>query len=77
MGEKTRKSSDAHIKAVQKYRDTHYKRLVADIRPEEFEFINNLAKSMNISKAALIVNSLHYIADNNIDIKPKPDDKSE
>jgi len=69
MDNKSKKSSDAQIKAIAKYRDTHYKRLVADIKPDDFEFIDNLAKEKNISKASLIVKSIKYIADNDIDLK--------
>lgn len=50
------------------YNTKHYRQLKADIKPDEFEFIDNLAKSQNLSKASLIVRALHYIADNNIDL---------
>ena len=66
MENKQKKSSDAQIKAIAKYRDSHYKRLVADIKPTDFEFIDDYAKEQNISKASLIVKSIRYIADNKI-----------
>ena len=68
---KTEAQKNAQKKYQNKVRATTKAQLNCTIDREEFDFINDLAKSMNISKAALIVNSLHYIADNSIDIKPK------
>ena len=34
-----------------------------------YDFIDNYAKEKNISKASLIVKSIKYIADNDIDLK--------
>lgn len=70
--ENSRKNSAAKIAANNRYKNAHYKRLVADIKPADFEFIDNYAKEHDISKAQLIVKAIRYVADNDIDLK---DDK--
>lgn len=67
--ENTKKNSDAKIKANNKYKNSHYRKLSADIKPADYDFIDNYAKEKNISKASLIVKSIKYIADNDIDLK--------
>lgn len=73
--------TEAQKKAQKKYqnqaRTTKKAQLNCTIDREDFNFIDELAKSLNVSKAALIVNSVHYIADNNIDIKAVIDEKNE
>ena len=61
--------SESQKKAVKKYNNSHYKSIAIRVSPSEAEFIDNLAKEKNISKASLIVKSIKYIADNDIDLK--------
>lgn len=68
MENKQRKSSEAQIRANSKYNKKTYNNIAIRVKPIEFDFIDNLAKSQNLSKASLIVRALHYIADNNIDL---------
>ena len=67
--ENNKKNSAAKIAANNRYKNAHYKRLVADIKPSDFDFIDTYAKEHDISKAQLIVKSIRYVADNGIDLK--------
>ena len=69
MESKQKKTSDAQIKASNKYKNSHYKRVAIDLKPDDADFINDYSKEKNISKAILIIKSVRYIADNNIDLK--------
>ncbi len=69
--------SKAHIKASNKYNKENYKKIQANIKPTDYQMIDDYCAVNNISKASLIVNSIRYVIDNNIDITPKTDDKSE
>lgn len=68
------KNSAAKIAANNRYREKHYRKLSVDVKFAEFDFIDNLAKSRNMSKASLIVKAMHYIHDNNIDLNTDDDD---
>ena len=70
-------TTKAHIKATDKYNKANYKQLKANIKPTDYKLIDDYCTANNISKASLIVNSIRYVIDNNIDIKPKTDDKPE
>ncbi len=54
MENKQRKSSDARIKASEKYRAKTYKRLAIDYRPEQIEDIKATAKAEGKSMAGYI-----------------------
>ena len=69
--------SKAHIKATAKYNKANYKQLKANIKPSDYQMINDYCAENDISKAALIVNSIKYVIDNNIDIKSFIDEKNE
>ena len=69
--------SKAHIKASNKYNKENYKKIQANIKPSDYQLIDDYCTANNISKASLIVNSIRYVIDNDIDIIPKTDDKSE
>ncbi len=60
--------SKAHIKASNKYNKANYKQLKANIKPEDYKLIDDFCKDNNISKAAMIVNSVKYCIENNIDL---------
>lgn len=62
------KNSAARIRANNKYNRAHYKKISADLKPDEVEFIKTYAKDHNISIAQLILKSVQYIADNNIEL---------
>ena len=70
-------STKAHIKATSKYNKANYKQLKANIKPSDYQLIDDYCTANNISKASLIVNSIRYVIDNDIDVRPKTDDKSE
>ncbi len=63
--------SKAHIKASNKYNKANYKQLKANVKPDDYEAIDNYCKNNGISKAALIINSIKYCIENNIDLKNK------
>ena len=62
------RNSEAKIRANNKYRSSHYKRLSLDILPADFALIDDYCKTHGISKAALIVRSVKYCIANNIDL---------
>lgn len=68
MEDRQKKNSDAKIKANNKYRKQHYSTWSIAISQPDKDFLDNLAKSLNISKAQMILKAMHYIADNTIDI---------
>ena len=47
--------SKAHIKASAKYNKDNYKKLQANIKPDDYNFIDNYCKNSGMSKAQLIV----------------------
>lgn len=51
------------------YNSKKYKQLKAEIKPEDYDLIDNFCKNNNISKASFIVKSCKYIIDNNIQFK--------
>ena len=61
--------SKAHIKASNKYNQANYKKIQANIKPEDFDFIDAYCTSTGISKSQLIVKACKYCINNNIDLK--------
>lgn len=61
-------TTKAHIKASNKYNKENYKKIQANIKPEDYNLIDNYCSTNDISKAQLIVKSIKYIIENNIDI---------
>lgn len=47
----------AHIKASNKYNKENYKKIQANIKPDDYNLINNYCNNNNISKSQLIVNA--------------------
>ena len=47
--------SKAHIKASAKYNKDNYRKIQANIKPDDFKMIDNYCKNSGISKAQLIV----------------------
>ena len=45
----------AHIKASNKYNKENYKKIQANIKPDEYAMINNYCNNSGMSKAQLIV----------------------
>ena len=68
-----KKNSDAKIKANNKYKNSHYKRLAIDVKPDVAEKIKDHAEENNQSVASFIVQACNYVIDNNINLN---DDKS-
>ena len=54
MNNAQNKSTEAHKKAVQKYRDKTYKRLAIDYKPEQIDDIRATAKAEGLSMAAYL-----------------------
>ena len=46
-------------------------RIVLDLKPDDYNIIDNFCKNNNISKARFIVNCCKFCIDNNIDIFDK------
>lgn len=61
-----KKISQAQIEASKRYHAKTYKRFSADIKIEDYNFIDEYCKSNNISKAKLCVSAIKYCIDNNI-----------
>ena len=47
--------SKAHIRASAKYNKDNYKKLQANIKPDDYNLIDNYCKNIGMSKAQLIV----------------------
>lgn len=63
--------SKAHIKASNKYNINNYKQLKANIKPDDYNLIDEYCKSIGISKASFILHACKYCIENNIN----PSDK--
>ena len=68
MENNVKKVSAARIRANKKYNAKTYKRLGADIKITDYNMIDSYCKDNNISKAKVIVNSIKYCIENNIDL---------
>ena len=52
-----------------RYRNSkNIKRIVVDLKPEEYDMIGNYCKNNNIAKTRFIVKCCKYVIDNKIDI---------
>lgn len=49
--------SKAHIKASNKYNKENYRKIQANIKPADYDIIDNYCKTNNVSKSELIVNA--------------------
>lgn len=58
MNNAQKKNSAAKIKANNRYKNKTYKRIAIDIKPDQAEYIKNKARSLKLSIAQLIVNSV-------------------
>lgn len=61
--------SKAHIKASNKYNQANYKKIQANIKPDDYTLIDNYCATTGISKAQLIVKSIRYCIEHGIDLK--------
>lgn len=66
MGDDKKKISAAQMAAVKKYKEGKYKKFSADIKIEDYNYIDEYCKSNNISKAKLCVSAIKYCIDHNI-----------
>ena len=57
--------SKAHIKASAKYNKDNYKKLQANIKPADYDIIDNYCKNSGMSKAQLIVAACKEYIKNN------------
>ena len=57
--------SKAHIKASNKYNQLNYKKLQANIKPADYDIIDNYCKNSGMSKAQLIVDACKEYIKNN------------
>ncbi len=60
--------SKAHIKASNKYNRDNYKKLQANVKPDDYNMISDYCDKMNISKAAFITSACKYIIENDIPV---------
>ena len=56
--QKIKKNSDAKIKANNKYSKSHYKNINIKIKPDQADYIKQVADKLNLSIAKLIVNAV-------------------
>lgn len=61
--------SEAQKRADKKYAAKTYKNLQVSVRISDYDKIDKYCKSKDISKASLIINSVNYCIENNIDFK--------
>ncbi len=59
--------SKAHIKASNKYNKENYKKIQANVKPEDYDLIDGYCKSQKISKAKFIVEACKFYIDNHDD----------
>ena len=57
--------SKAHIRASAKYNKDNYKKLQANIKPADYDIIDNYCKNSGMSKAQLIVAACKEYIKNN------------
>lgn len=60
--------TDAQKRADKKYKEKTYKTFTVNAKIAEYEKITEYCENNDISKAQLIIKSVMYIIDNNIDI---------
>lgn len=60
--------TEAQKRADKKYKEKTYKTFTVNAKISEYEKITEYCEKNNISKAQLIIKSVLYIIDNNIDI---------
>ncbi|MDE6709786.1 MAG: hypothetical protein K2J76_04795 [Oscillospiraceae bacterium] len=63
--------SKAHIKASNKYNKENYKQLKVNVKPNDYNTIDNYCKGKGVSKTQFIVAACKYCIDNNIDLNNK------
>ena len=56
--------SKAHIKASNKYNKENYKKIQANVKPEDYTMIDDYCKKNDISKAKFIVEACKYYIEN-------------
>ena len=56
--------SKAHVTASNKYNKKNYKKIQANIQPDDYNIIDTFCKDNNISKASLIVKACKKYIDN-------------
>lgn len=61
-------STKAHIKASNKYNQENYKKIQANIKPDDFTMIEKYCADTGLSKAQLIVKAIRYCIDHDIDL---------
>lgn len=71
--EKT-KTSEAKIRAINKYSKMHYKSIACRIKIDEFSQINEFAENNNVTVSKMIYLCIQYCMNNNIDIINGSDD---
>ena len=62
-------STKAHIKASNKYNKENYKKIQANIKPDDYKMIEEHCAATGISKAQLIVKAIRYCVEHDIDLK--------
>lgn len=50
------------------YAKTHYKRILAEVKPEDYNIIDTYCKNRGVSKTQFIVSACKYCIDNDIDL---------
>lgn len=56
--------SKAHIKASNKYNKENYKKIQANVKPDDYNMIDDYCKKNDISKAKFIVEACKYYIEN-------------
>lgn len=66
MEDDKKKISAAQMAAVKRYKEGKYKKFSADIKIEDYNFIDEYCRTHNISKAKLCVSAIKYCINNKI-----------
>ena len=68
------KTSEAKIRAINKYSKMHYKSIACRIKIDEFSQINDFAEKNNLTVSKMIYKCIMYCIKNNINILNNSDD---
>ena len=59
--------SKAHIKASNKYNKENYKKIQANVKPDDYDLIDGYCKSQKISKEKFLAEACKFYIDNHDD----------
>ena len=61
--------SKARIRASNKYNKANYRQLKINVKPADYELVDTYCKENSISKASMILHTIKYCIENDINLK--------